>query len=124
MSDNFLNKERKSFGYAFKGIWSGIMSETHIRIHLVMMILVVLFGWILNISFYEWLICFLCFGVVIGAELFNTAVELLVDLISPQKQPVAGKIKDIAAGAVLVTAVFAAIIGLLIFVPKLYALMI
>ena len=67
----------------------------------------------------EWTVVILCFGVVIAAELFNTAIERLVDLVSPERHPVAGQVKDIAAGAVLVCAVAAAIIGLIIFIPYL-----
>ncbi|MDA6987305.1 diacylglycerol kinase family protein, partial [Escherichia coli] len=66
-----------------------------------------------------WTVVVLCFGVVIAAELFNTAIERLVDLVSPERHPVAGQVKDIAAGAVLVCAVAAAIIGLIIFIPYL-----
>jgi len=64
-------------------------------------------------------IIILCSGVVIAAELFNTAIEKLVDLVSPQQHPVAGQVKDIAAGAVLVCAATAAIIGLIVFIPYL-----
>ena len=66
-----------------------------------------------------WMIIILCIGVVIAAELFNTAIEKLVDLVSPQQHPVAGQVKDIAAGAVLVCAATAAIIGLIVFIPYL-----
>jgi diacylglycerol kinase (ATP) len=59
----------------------------------------------------------MCIGTVIAAELFNTAIEKLVDLVSPERHPVAGQVKDIAAGAVLICAVAAAIIGLIIFIP-------
>ena len=65
------------------------------------------------------MIVILCIGVVIAAELFNTAIEKLVDLVSPQQHPVAGQVKDIAAGAVLVCAATAAIIGLIVFIPYL-----
>lgn len=63
----------------------------------------------------EWIVIILCIGVVIAAELFNTAIEKLVDLVSPERHPIAGQVKDIAAGAVLVCAVAAAIIGIIIF---------
>jgi len=67
----------------------------------------------------EWIVIILCIGVVIAAELFNTAIERLVDLVSPERHPIAGQVKDIAAGAVLVCAVAAAIIGIIIFLPYL-----
>ena len=115
-----IRKEIKSFGHAFRGIGATLASETHMKFHFGISLLVVAFGIWLQISITEWLICLICFGVVISAELFNTAIESLVDLISPEVHPLAGKAKDIAAGAVLVSAIFAAIIGLIIFVPKLY----
>ena len=64
----------------------------------------------------------LCIGTVIAAELFNSAIERLVDLVSPEWQKVAGEVKDIAAGAVLVTAITAAIVGLIVFLPYILAL--
>ena len=80
---------------------------------------VVIAGFVLGITRMEWMIIILCIGVVIAAELFNTAIEKLVDLVSPQQHPVAGQVKDIAAGAVLVCAATAAIIGLIVFIPYL-----
>lgn len=62
-----------------------------------------------------------CFGVVIAAELFNSSLERLVDLVSPQYHPLAGQVKDIAAGAVLVCAIAAALIGIILFYPYLKA---
>jgi len=85
---------------------------------MIFVILVLFFGVIFVLSAVEWMICLLCFGLVIGAEMMNTAIESIVDLVSPQKQKLAGKAKDIAAGAVLVSAIVAAIAGLIIFVPK------
>ena len=67
----------------------------------------------------EWIAVILCIGMVIGAELFNSAIERIVDLVSPQRHPLAGQIKDIAAGAVLICALTALIIGLIIFIPYL-----
>ena len=97
-----FKKQLRSFGYAWKGIRCCIGKEQ-------------------NLSFtrMEWMIIILCIGVVIAAELFNTAIEKLVDLVSPQQHPVAGQVKDIAAGAVLVCAATAAIIGLIVFIPYL-----
>ena len=79
----------------------------------------VIAGFLLEITRIDWMIVILCIGVVIAAELFNTAIEKLVDLVSPQQHPVAGQVKDIAAGAVLVCAATAAIIGLIVFIPYL-----
>ncbi|MDD7663988.1 MAG: diacylglycerol kinase family protein [Lachnospiraceae bacterium] len=108
----------KSFGYAFQGIWECIRDERNIRIHLVMTTLVIIGGIILHISLQEWITVLILFGLVISLELVNTAVESTVDLVTEEKRPLAKKAKDTAAGAVLVSAIAAAIIGLMIFVPK------
>ena len=98
-----FKKQLRSFGYAWKGIRCCIGKEQNLSFHLIATAVVVI----------------LCIGVVIAAELFNTAIEKLVDLVSPQQHPVAGQVKDIAAGAVLVCAATAAIIGLIVFIPYL-----
>jgi diacylglycerol kinase len=107
-----------SFKHAIRGIRMVLSSEKNMQIHLIFVVLVVFFGLLLCISAVEWMVCLLAFGLVMGAEMMNTAVENIVDLISPEHHELAGKAKDIAAGAVLITAVFAALAGLLIFVPK------
>lgn len=108
----------KSFGYAGRGIKAVLKSEINMKIHLIMAVLVVICGIFFRISLNEWLICLLCFGIVMSAEIMNTAIETVIDLVSPDKNKLAGKAKDAAAGAVLVAAIFAAITGLIIFVPK------
>ncbi len=113
-----------SFKFAFKGIGSCIRSERNMKIHFTMMILVVLLGIILNISMWEWITCFILFGLVISLEMVNTAIEIVVDLVSPTFNERAGRAKDIAAGAVLVNAIVAFIIGLIIFLPKVVGLFI
>jgi diacylglycerol kinase len=115
-----MNKILAGFIFAGKGIRTAFISERNLKIQTCFVVLVILSGWVLHISIIEWLICFLCFGLVIGAELMNTSVEKLVDLASPQFHPLAEKVKDIAAGAVLFNSVIAAIIGLIIFLPKIW----
>ena len=107
-----------SFKYAFAGMWSAYKSERNIKIHIAVAILVILFGIFLQISTYEWLACIVCFAMVIGAEMFNTAIETVVDIAMPKKDERAKKAKDVAAGAVLVFAIGSAIIGSIIFIPK------
>lgn len=107
-----------SFKYAGVGIITAIKSERNIKIHIFFVILVSLMGFILKISKIEWLICLLCFGLVIGMELVNTALEKVVDIASPNKCLLAKEAKDVAAGAVLFVALIAAMIGLIIFLPK------
>ena len=112
----------KSFVYAGSGIITCIRQERNMRVHLVCMIY--MYSYLLIYDFFEvsrtqFAIIFIANAIVVMGELFNTAIERLVDLVSPERHPVAGQVKDIAAGAVLVCAVAAAIIGLIIFIPYL-----
>ena len=113
-----FNKLINSFKYAIKGIKSALKSEQNMKVHFIIMELVILIAIILNLSTLEWLIILICFMSVISSELFNTAMEKCVDLASPKFNELAKLAKDIAAGAVLVTAFFSALIGLIIFLPK------
>ncbi|MCR5342315.1 diacylglycerol kinase family protein [Butyrivibrio sp. XPD2002] len=115
------NKLYKSFGYAFEGIFNTIFYERNMQIHSLVTVLVVIFGIILKISMIEWFICMLLFAIVLSLELVNTAIEAVVDLVTEEKKPLAKKAKDAAAGAVLISAIFAAIMGGIIFFPKLWA---
>ena len=109
----------KSCGYAFQGIFKTIRTERNIKIHCAAAILVTIFGIWLQISKTEWMICFILFGLILALELVDTAVEATVDLFTEERKPLAKKAKDAAAGAVLIVAIFAAVIGILIFIPKL-----
>lgn len=113
----------KSFSYAFAGIFHTIAAERNMKIHCFAACMVVLFGIFLHLSREEWFTCLILFALVMGLELVNTAVEATVDLATKEVDPLAKKAKDAAAGAVLVAAIFAAIIGLWIFVPKLLSLL-
>ena len=84
------------------------------------MIFVIIMGIILKISTTEWCICIILFGLVISLELLNTAIETVVDIAMPEINEKAKKAKDISAGAVLIVAIGAAIIGLMIFIPKIF----
>lgn len=112
----------RSFGFAGKGIREAIISEANMKIHIIMAVIVIVCGFVFSISTIEWLLCLICFGMVISAEMVNTAIEDIVDLVSPQQHPLAGRAKDVAAGAVLVCALISAVVGLLIFVPKGWAM--
>ena len=114
-----FKKQLHSFGYAWKGIRCCIGKEQNLSFHLIAAVLVVITGVTLGITQTEWTAVILCISLVVTAELFNTAIEKLVDLVSPEQHPVAGKVKDIAAGAVLMCAVAATLIGLIIFIPYL-----
>lgn len=118
-----LKKRVKSFGYAIEGIQHVFKTQFNMKIHSAMAALVVICGFLFNISTTEWLICVLSIGMVLAAEAANTAIELVVDLASPHKNKLAKHAKDTAAGAVLLAATFAALAGLIIFMPKGWALL-
>ncbi len=116
-----LDKKRltNSFKYAFEGILQAYVGEQNLKIHTVIAVLVIIFGFILKISYTEWLVCLVLIGLVLMAEFFNTSIEYLVDLTSPEIHPLAKATKDTASAGVLMMAIISAIIGLIIFVPKL-----
>jgi diacylglycerol kinase (ATP) len=109
----------RSVGYATKGLLKAFRTERHMKIHVVIMLCVILFGVYIKLSMMEWSVICLCFAMVIGAELFNTAIEKLVDLVAPGYNEQAGMVKDIAAGAVLICVLVAVVVGGIIFIPKL-----
>lgn len=115
-------KLMRSFGYAFKGIKYAAKTQLNFRIHLVAMLTAIFMGYALHISASEWYWIMLCITLVLVAELLNTAIETLTDLVSPEYNVKAGHVKDVAAGAVVITALFAIILGLIIFLPKLIML--
>jgi diacylglycerol kinase len=110
----------KGFHYAAKGIWKVARTERNFKIHLTIVLLVAVAGFMFSVSATEWMMIVLVTGLVLSAEMFNTAIESLVDRVSPEYEKTAGQIKDIAAGAVLITAVAAAVVGVIIFGPKIF----
>lgn len=112
----------RSFGYAWKGIKTLISNEHNARIHLFATVCVVIAGVLLGLSVIEWAVVAICIGGVFMAEALNSAVEALCDKVSPEYDPLIGKAKDMAAGAVLLFVCGAAVAGLCVFVPKLLAL--
>ena len=104
----------KSFIYAFNGI-KVALSQRNMRVHIVCAFIVIALGFVFHISMMEWIVILICIGLVIALEMINTAIEYLVDLVNPDFNEKAGKIKDIAAGAVLVISFFVLIVGCLIF---------
>jgi diacylglycerol kinase (ATP) len=116
-----LEKNKKSYGFAWKGIMETSRGN-NFRFQLAAAIIVIALGLYLKISLSEWIILILCIGLVLMAESFNTALELLVDLVSPESHPLAGKVKDVSAGAVLLIALSTLVIGILIFGPKILVL--
>jgi diacylglycerol kinase (ATP) len=110
----------KSFGFAINGMVVAWREQLNLKIHSAIAVLVLVFGWQVRISKYEWYAVILCIGMVLAAELFNSAIEKWVDLVQPQKNETAGRIKDISAAAVLVVALAAAVVGGIIFFDKLF----
>lgn len=117
-----MRKFIRGFGYALNGIWHASITQLNFRVHLVAALVAVYAGYALHISKNEWLWIILSIALVLVAELFNTALEFLVDLVSPEYNKKAGLVKDMSAGAVLITAIGALLIGLMIFLPKLLVL--
>ena len=109
----------KSITHAWRGI-NILFSTSPIKLHLFFTILAVYLGFLLNISSIEWLILIITICIVLIAEAFNTAIEIDIDLTSPNYHPYARDTKDVAAAAVLISVVLSAIVGLIIFLPKIF----
>jgi diacylglycerol kinase (ATP) len=107
-----------SFKYAFQGLAYLFRTQPNARIHLVTLMAVVGGGWFFSLSPSEWLAILLAATLVLSLEAVNTAIEALTDLTSPGHHPLAGTAKDVAAGAVLIAAIGAAVIGAIVFLPK------
>ncbi len=110
----------ESFRYAFAGLRYALRTQRNTRIHLIIAGLVVLVGLWLGLSAVQWALLALTIGLVLVGEMLNTVAETLVDMISPGYHPLAKVVKDVTAGAVLLTAIFAVVIGLLILGPPLW----
>lgn len=106
---------RKSFLFAIQGFRTAIATERNIKVMLAVGACAIVAGLALQLDLLSWAVVLLCCGVVIMAELMNTAVETVVDLVSPEFHPLAGRAKDIAAAAVWVLSVIVAIVGVLVF---------
>ncbi len=107
-----------SFKYAIEGIISSFKTERNMKIHVLAMTVVIALGFFFKLDKIEWCFIIIAIASVISAELFNTAIETVVDIVSPERNPKAKLVKDIAAGAVLVVAIGAAIIGFIILGPR------
>ena len=115
-------KRINSFKYAWEGLCQFIRQEHNARIHSAATVLVVIAGWYLDIDRSEWLAVIMCIGLVWTVEMLNTALENLCDYVSPAYDPKIKTIKDLAAAAVLISAITSVIIGGYIFIPKLWML--
>jgi diacylglycerol kinase (ATP) len=117
-----IKKRIDSFLWAFKGIGDAMKTQVHLRVHAVLAIMALSACYWFSVAPWVWVAVILCIGLVAGMEIMNTAVEYVVNLVSPEFHPLAGKAKDAAAGAVLVVALAALAVGLCIFGPKLISL--
>ncbi len=111
-----------SFKYSIDGLKYALFHEQNLVIHFIITFFVILFGVLLHLELFEWVILLFAIGTVISAELLNSALEATVDLITEEKKKNAKIAKDIGSTSVLIFAVSAAIIGILIFLPKIIAL--
>lgn len=105
----------KSVGFAMRGLFAAAKGERNFRMQLCAFAAVVALGFLLRLTALEWVAVLVCSAMVLGAELFNTAIETVVDLVSPDFNELAGKAKDVSAAAVWVIALFAAVVGIIVF---------
>ncbi len=116
----FLTNRLKSVGYALRGAWILLRTESSIQIQAVIAVAVTLAGFYFNISPMEWTVQLLAIGLVMGVEGANTAIEKLSDYVQPKHDPRIGRVKDISAGAVMFASLLASAVGLIIYIPKIF----
>lgn len=113
-----ITERARSFRYAWQGVTRFFAGEHNSWIHLAATVISVVLAWFLQISRVEAILLMGMIALVWMAELFNTAIEKMMDLVSPERRPEVGFIKDVSAAAVMVTAMAALLAGALIFLPK------
>lgn len=113
-----INKRLKSFSFAFNGLKILFKEEHNSRIHFTVTLFVLIAGWIFSISMFDWIAIVLSIGIVISTELINSAIENLSDFVSPERNVLIKKVKDLAAASVLISAISSVVIGLIVFIPK------
>lgn len=116
----WLNRFR-AFGFAFKGVIDFFANHDPAKVHLLAFVGMATVCWWLEFAAWKWIVFFLCSMVVLTAEALNTAIEYVVDLVSPEYHELAGKAKDMAAAAVFFGAIFSAIIAGLLIWDEFYA---
>ena len=113
----------KSFKYAAQGVAEAFREGRNIRVQTAAAVLAIVMGFALAISPFEWIVILFCIGLVIGGECFNTSFENVVDLASPNIHPKAKAAKDMAASGVMIFSGASLVIGLIIFLPRIFALL-
>ena len=104
-----------SFRFAFQGITTAFREGRNIRVQAIVALLACIFGFFVRIDSLSWIVLLFCIGTVLSAECVNTALEDLVDLVSPEYHPLAKSVKDMAAGAVLILSLVSCVVGIIIF---------
>lgn len=118
--ESFVVNRIKSVGFAFKGLFILLRTESSIKIQFVIGLLVTLAGFYFDISNTEWILQCICIGMVMGIEGLNTAIEKIADFVHPEFDEKIGLIKDVSAGAVMAVSLASFIVGCLIYGPKLF----
>lgn len=116
----FIKKHFHSYVFAFKGLQHTFSRPSNLWIETIAAVLAIFLGFYFQVSNIEWLAIILAIGLVVSTEIMNTAIEAVLDFLHKEHHEDIGKAKDIAAGAVLLTAVVAGIVGLVIFIPKFF----
>jgi len=104
-----------SFFHAIKGILASFREQRNLKVQSIIALITIGAGFYFSITAIEWVLILMTIGLVIGLEMMNTAVEDLVDLVTSEWKPLAGRVKDVAAGAVLFASIVAVIVGIIIF---------
>lgn len=118
---SYLKLRKKAFGYAINGL-RHFIKEPHALIHIGFVILVISLSIYFSITAIEWIAILLCCGLILSLEAMNSALERITNIASPDFNEKAGLVKDIAAAAVLLASIFVAIVGMIIFIPKILEL--
>ena len=117
---HFVASRLRSFGYAFRGWWYVLRSQRNVWLHVVISVIVIGVSTWIGLRPLEWAVIVLTMAIVFAAEFLNTAIEAVVDLASPHKHPLAKVGKDVGAGAVLIAALAAVVVGILILGPPVW----
>ena len=120
---DYFKKRLLSFKYALRGIYLLFSEQANAKIHLSVSIVVIITALIIKLNTIEFCLILFCIDMVIAAEAFNSALEYLADRVEPNKDPLIEKSKDLAAAAVLICSIGAAVVGLIIFLPKIQELL-
>ena len=115
---NFINKRIISFKHAFNGIRTALIEEIHFKFHCIIAAITISAGIYLKINQYEWIALIICISLVLITEILNTSIENLANFVSPEKNQLIKKVKDLAAAAVLIASIVSVVVGLIIFMPK------